>query len=103
MQRLLADVHAGLERVPAPRHLRRALAPLRALLQLLGARACQPTALRYALALLLRLLHTPCVSRCRVLGFQGSRVDEVSRPRCATRWRCCCACCTRREFPSVGF
>lgn len=59
MQHLLADVHAGLERAAHPRHLRRALAPLRALLQLLGGRACQPAALRYALALLLRLLQTP--------------------------------------------
>ncbi|KAK9825683.1 hypothetical protein WJX81_003257 [Elliptochloris bilobata] len=59
VQHLLADVHASLERARHPRHLRRALAPLHALLQLLGERACEPATLRYVLALLLRLLHTP--------------------------------------------
>lgn len=62
VQFLLAEVHAALERARPPRHLRRALAPLRALLELLGDRACVPATLRYVLALLLRLLHTQCAS-----------------------------------------
>jgi len=60
VQHVLACVHSGLAAARHPRHARRALAPLRALLALLGDAACAPATLRYAVALLLRALHTPC-------------------------------------------
>ena len=49
----------ALERAAPPAHQRRALAALRALLELLGAAAAAPATLRYAAALLLHLLQTP--------------------------------------------
>lgn len=62
MQHLLAEVHGALERAAPPAHQRRALAALRALLELLGAAAAAPATLRYAAALLLHLLQTPCAA-----------------------------------------
>jgi hypothetical protein len=56
LARILLVVHAHLERARCPRHALEALAPLRALLSLLGPRACEPATLRYAVFILLRLL-----------------------------------------------
>ena len=53
---LLMEVHDHANMAAHPRHRRRAMAPLRALLQLLGDRVTAPATFGYAVHILLQLM-----------------------------------------------
>ena len=85
--RLILLVHRHLHRARSPRHQRRCLGALKALLALLGDLVCAPHALRHTVHILLQHLRVRSVLHLniRLLDSPQLRIDTLQNLSCTTR------------------